>query len=272
MNILDNHVHTHFSIDGRDTMEEVIKAAINRGVRYLTFTDHLEYNRDKFSIDCKKYSEAINEYKGKYEKSIELLTGIEVGYQKHLQGEIENIINSNPFDFVLCSTHTVDEINVADEKYFQGISKKEAYTKYFESIMETTKKFRNYDSYGHLDYIIRYGNFENKEIIYEDYRDVIDEVLKNIISSGRGIELNTSGFRYGLNAIHPNIDILRRYKELGGEIITVGSDSHQAKDVCKDFHRAYDMLNYFGFKYVCIFKKRVPQFISIENEKLTFIA
>ena len=263
MKILDNHVHTHFSRDAKDTMEDVIKRAINIGVDYLTFTDHLEYNTDHFSLDIPTYLDQINEYKQKYKDDIDLLIGIEVGYQSHLNKEINELLNSAPFDFVLCSTHTIDQIPVSHREYFEGLSKEEAYRKYFESIIQTNKEFSNYDVYGHLDYINRYAIYENNKIIYDDYRDVLDQVLKIIIDSGKGIELNTSGYRYGLNAIHPNVGIVKRYKELGGEIITLGSDSHRAIDVCEDFDKSYDMLEYLGFRYVSVFKNRKCEFIPI---------
>ena len=181
MKIVDNHVHTHFSIDAKDTMEDVIKRAIDIGVDCLTFTDHLEFNTDHFSLDILKYTEQISKYKEKYSDEIELLTGIEVGYQSHLNKEINKILNSTKFDFVLCSTHTIDKIPVSHRDYFEGLSKEEAYRKYFESILQTNKEFKNYDIYGHLDYINRYAIYEDNKIIYDDYRDVLDEVLKTII-------------------------------------------------------------------------------------------
>lgn len=267
MNMLDNHVHTTFSRDGKDSMEKVIKKAMDKGIVHLTFTDHMEYNTDKFSIDFGKYCKTIEEFQWKYKNYINLYKGIEVGYQNHLKDEINNIINKYAFDFVLCSTHTVDKINVPDPKFFEGYSKEEAYRKYFTSILETVSEFKNFDTYGHLDYIVRYGNYENNKVIYNDYKDVLDALLKTIIASGKGIEINTSGIRYNLEAMHPNQNILRRYKELGGEIITVGSDSHQGKDLCKDFYRAYDMLEFLDYRYVCMFKKRTPVYISIEKTR-----
>lgn len=272
MILLDNHVHTTFSNDGKDTMENVIKRAINIGVKHLTFTDHLEYNPDGFSLNCNEYINVINEYKEKYKKSIEILSGVEVGYQSHLKKDIEAIINENPFDFVLCSTHSVKEISVSGPKYFKGLSKEEAYTRYFETLLKSVKEFNNFDSYGHLDYIIRYGGYEESKVIYNDYKDVLDSILKVIIASGNGIEINTSGYRYGMNAMHPNLEILSRYKELGGEIITVGSDSHRAIDVCADFDKAFEMLSYIGYKYVCKFKERRAEFIPLQQERKIFIA
>lgn len=272
MILLDNHVHTTFSSDGKDTMESVIKRGINIGVKHLTFTDHLEYNPDGFSLNCEEYIKAIMEFKEKYKKNIDILAGVEVGYQSHLNKKIENILASNPFDFVLCSTHSVDEISVSGPRYFKGLSKQEAYTKYFETMLKTVKEFKNFDSYGHLDYIIRYGGYEESKVIYKDYKDVLDSVLSTIIASGNGIEINTSGYRYGMNAMHPNIEILKRYKELGGEVITVGSDSHRAIDLCADFDEAFQILNHIGFTYVCKFKDRKPEFIPLEKERKVFIA
>ena len=166
----------------------------------------------------------------------------------------------------------MDKINVPDPMFFEGYSKEEVYRKYFTSILETVSEFKNFDTYGHLDYIVRYGNYENNKVIYKDYKDVLDALLKTIIESGKGIELNTSGIRYNLEAMHPNKNILQRYKELGGEIITVGSDSHQAKDICKDFYKAYDMLEFLDYKYVCMFKERNPVYISIEKSREGIVA
>lgn len=272
MNILDNHVHTNFSKDGKDSMEEVIKRSIEKGVRYLTFTDHLEYKEEKFSMDCKKYINKIDEYKEKYKRYIELLVGVEIGFQNHAKEKFDNIIKATPFDFVLCSTHAVNQISISKPEYFKGYSKKEAYEKYLKSIVDTTKNFNNFDSYGHLDCIIRYSHYEDNKLVYSDYKELIDEVLINIVTSGKGIELNTSGHRYGLDCIHPNVDIVKRYKELGGEIITIGSDSHRAIDVCSDFDKAYDMLSYLGFKYICLFRDREPIFLPLKKEKANSIA
>lgn len=272
MNLLDNHVHTTFSSDGRDNMENVIKRGISIGVKHLTFTDHLEYNPDGFSLNCKEYINAIMEFKEMYKNDIEILAGVEVGYQSHLKEHIENILASNPFDFILCSTHSVDKISVSGPKYFKGLSKKDAYTRYFETILKTVDEFTNFDSYGHLDYIIRYGGYEDSKVIYKDYKDVLDRALSTIIISGNGIEINTSGYRYGMNAMHPNLEILKRYKELGGEIITVGSDSHRSIDLCADFEEAFQMLKHIGFNYVCKFKDRKPEFIPLEKERKILIA
>ena len=271
MNFLDNHVHTTFSSDGKDTMEDVIKKAIEIGVNYLTFTDHMEHHGE-FSMNFENYSKAIGEYQEKYKEKINILKGIEIGYQSHIKNEINDVINKYPFDFVLCSTHTIDKIDVPTPEFFKGYTKEKAYEKYFESILETVSNFQNFDVYGHLDYVIRYGNFEDNKVIYKDYQDVLDALLRKIIYNDKGIELNTSGIRYNTGHVHPNRSILKRYKELGGDIITMGSDSHKAGDLCADFSKGFDILQSLDYRYVCIFKESVPAFISIEKTRNNFVA
>lgn len=146
---------------------------------------------------------------------------------------------------------------------FRENSQQEGYRIYFENLKKTVENFDNCDVYGHLDFVVRYGNFKNKVLRYEDYKDIIDEILTIIISKGKGIELNTSGLRYKLNSMHPSREILKRYYELGGRIITVGSDAHVAKDLCADFDEAIKELKEIGFKEITTFKNRKPSFIKI---------
>ena len=79
---------------------------------------------------------------------------------------------------------------------------------------------------GHIDYVVRYGRKRAEEYSYDEFADEIDAVLKKVLQMGKGIELNTGGFKYGLGFCNPHPDIIRRYRELGGEIITVGADAH----------------------------------------------
>lgn len=119
--------------------------------------------------------------------------------------------------------------------------------------------------YGHLDYVVRYGGYAEKKIDYIEFKEILDEILMNLIRKEKGIEINISGIRYGLNSPHPNIDIIRRYKELGGEIITMGSDAHKVEDLGKDFDIALDVLEQAGFNQVAIYHNRKPEFERLRN-------
>lgn len=261
----DYHVHSNFSTDGQSSMEDMTNRAIELGLKEIVFTDHLDLDHPDgdFIVDIKTYIPYIYKLKKMYQDKINVKLGIEIGVQNHLYNELDNIINNNDFDFVIASSHMVNGIDPYFNTFFDGLTQYEGYLKYFESILENVTNFNNYSVYGHLDYVIRYGNFSDRTYLYSDYKDVYDSLLKTIISNGRGIEINTSGFRYDLNSPHPTLAVIKHYKELGGEIITIGSDAHKPCDICADFDNAYDILNQLGFKYITTFDNMKPNFIPI---------
>ncbi len=265
-NITDHHVHSEFSGDCNTPIEDVVKRAIKLGLKEVIFTDHqdYEYPSDEFcfEIDFEKYVEKIKTLREKY-LEIDILMGVEIGYQANLNPKIDKLLNTYPFDFVICSIHAWNGMELDQGDIFKGKTQAEGYREYFEYLKYTVENFQNCEVYGHLDFIVRYGNFENKVLRYEDYKDIIDDILKTIINNGKGIEINTSGLRYNLNTMLPNKDILRRYYELGGKIITLGSDAHRAEDLCSDFDLAIKELKEIGFKEITTFKNRKPSFIKL---------
>ena len=134
---------------------------------------------------------------------------------------------------------------------------------YFESILENMEAFTDFDVYGHIDYIVRYNPNRKDNYSFSAYQDILDEILKKIIFLGKGIELNTGGFKYGLGHPNPHEDILKRYRELGGEIITTGSDAHVTDYLGYEFAKAYEILKKVGFSYYTIFKGRKPEFLRL---------
>lgn len=134
---------------------------------------------------------------------------------------------------------------------------------YFENLLKNVEVYSHYSVYGHLDLITRYGGEKFRGLNYDKQKDIIDEILKIIIYKGKGIEINTSGFRYGENRFYPDTRVLKRYFGLGGEIITVGSDAHRKEDIGKDFNRVYDFLKSIGQNYICLFENMNPIFKKI---------
>ena len=120
----------------------------------------------------------------------------------------------------------------------------------------------DFDVYGHIDYVVRYGPNKNQFYSYKKFSDIIDEILKKIISTGHGIEINTAGFKYRLGHPNPTEDIIKRYHELGGEIITIGSDGHKPEHLAYDFNKIPALLNSCGFDYYTVFEGRKPVNIS----------
>ena len=176
------------------------------------------------------------------------------------------MVKQYPFDFVIGSSHITCKKDMAmDKSFFSGLSRKEAYLKYFEEVLENIKLYNEFDVYGHIDYVVRYGGYSKKKIDYEEFSEVLDDILLLLIKKDKGIEVNTSGLRYNLGNPHPNFDIIRRYKHLGGKIITVGSDAHKADDIANNFNIVFDILEDIGFKEIAFYHNRKPDFYKIRS-------
>jgi histidinol-phosphatase (PHP family) len=262
--MFDYHVHTHFSSDCTVEMEDYIQPAIQRGLKGLCFTDHVDMdypNKDiKFLLNYPQYEEKIDFLKEKYKSKLEIYKGIEFGLQPHILSEEKDFFEAKSFDYIIGSIHVAKKNELYGGDFLIGKSEHEGILDYFEDMLYCVKKFEYFSNLGHLDAVARYinGSFEASR-----YRDLIDEVLKILIQKGKGIELNTSGRRYGLPHFHPEPAILKRYKELGGEIITLGSDSHVPQTLGDGFEEAVDLLKACGFDYYTIFKERKLEFIKL---------
>ncbi len=256
----DFHLHSEYSIDSKTSMEDMVLAAINKNMKSICFTDHVDFDSTAERIDfvfrTVDYFKNVRQVKYKYMKDIEILAGVEIGIQPHLLERYDVFIKSNDFDFVLMSVHSVNKLDIHADNFTRGIEPIKALEEYYNNMYYCIKNFNNFDALGHLDYIDRY--FEDFSSIprYEDYCYIIESILKLLIEKGKGIEINTAGTRYGLNYFHPKNQILKLYKELGGEIITIGSDSHSPENIGYEYKTVERMLRDLGFKYIHIFKER----------------
>lgn len=263
----DMHIHTSFSSDSDADIECVIKRAIELGLKEIAITDHIDFDYPDFNypflFDYEQYSKKLEYVKNKYSDRITVKKGVEMGLQPEKEHKIKSYFNDKNFDFVIGSTHCVDGLELYGNFFYKGKTKHEAYTIYFERLLENVKTFDCYNVYGHIDYVNRYGGYDNNTLDYKLYSDIIDEILKEIISRGKGIEVNTSGLKYGLGYVHPLFPILKRYRELGGEIITLGSDAHSPQYVAFGFDEGYEALKAAGFKAITSFENMQPTFVDI---------
>ena len=262
----DYHLHSTHSEDGEATMDEQIEAGIRAGLKYMCFTEHMDMDwpiDDGFLLDTDKYLEDYKRCRDKYADRIEVFFGVEYGFQSHLTGHNREYANAYPFDFIIGSQHLCFGQDVYYPEYFEGMSEKEAYRRYFECTLESVCLFDEYDVMGHIDYVVRYGPNRNRDYSYKDHAEVLDEILTQLIKRGKGIEINTAGLRKLGNDFNPSREILKRYRELGGEILTVGSDAHRPCDVAGDFDRAGAVLKELGYTHYCIFKGRKPEFLDL---------
>ncbi|MDX9692234.1 MAG: histidinol-phosphatase HisJ family protein [Acholeplasmataceae bacterium] len=265
--LIDHHTHTQASPDAdlSLTMENYIEKAIELGLPGVMFTDHVDFDfaapifADQ--IDYEPYYKKVKQLREKY--PIDVLMGVEMGYQPHLNDRISKQLSEFPYDFVILSMHMCDGLDLYNGDFFIGKTQLESYQRYFETVLYSVENFSDFDVYGHIDYIIRYGGFENRMYDFETFKPIISKILSTLINKGKGIEINTSGLRYGLGVTHPRVELLKLYKSLGGKMITLGSDSHYLKDFRKDFELAISLLKEAGFTEITQFKNRKPYFISI---------
>ncbi len=274
----DFHVHSSHSADSDTPMEKQIEAGIAAGLKWMCFTEHMDKDWPiddgikkggapagitLFELDTEAYCKHFAECREKYADRIDIRFGVEYGFQPHLAAHNREYTNRYPFDFVIGSQHLMNGADVYYPENFADMSDREAYHEYFENELESICLFDGYDVFGHLDYIVRYGRSKNRDYSYKDHADVLDEILRQLIKRDKGIEINTAGFRRLSNEPNPDTEILRRYRELGGEIITVGSDAHTPESVACDFKRARELLLSIGYTHYCIFSKRQAEFLAL---------
>ena len=264
----DSHMHTEFSTDSDAKIQSMIESAIAKGLHAVCITDHmdLEYpfhedtGKDAFQMDLKTYFSELEKWKDRYARKIQIRRGIELGLQPQLADAYQEVTGQYPFDFVIGSVHVIHGMDPYYGEIFENLTDREVYRETFQATMENLDAISSFDVLGHLDYVVRYGKEQSKQYSYREFADEIDEILKKLLSMGKGIELNTAGWKYGLEFCHPHPEILRRYRELGGEIITIGSDAHRPEHAAYEFGKAATVLEACGFKYYTEFQDREPIF------------
>lgn len=267
--IADYHVHTYFSSDCQVNTEEYIKKAIEEDMKEICFTDHMDYDypmedgKTMFILDVDKYFEELKRIRSEYSDSIKIKIGIELGLNPANEEKNSALVKSYPFDFVIGSSHIVNGTDPYYPQYWDNRSTKDAIMEYYKAVLRNVTTYDDYDVYGHLDYIRRYVKDKNYVYIDDDFYDITEMILKNIIAKGHGIELNTRSLSDGITNFIPMISLLKRYRELGGEIVTVGSDAHYTKSLGYAFKTAKDILINTGFKYVTTFEDRLPTFAPL---------
>ncbi len=272
----DYHIHTNYSDDSTHKMEDVIKDAIDLGLEEICFTDHVDYgikiDHDQIelsqkenpilNVDYPRYFQEIAKLKAKYNNQITIKSGLEFGIQSHTIGDFEKLYESYEMDFVILSIHQVDDLEFWDYAFQKGKNLEEYTIAYYQEMLSVVSQFNNYSVLGHLDMIVRYS--EGK-LPFEKIEGIITKILKIVIARGKGIEINTSSSRYGVDDLTPSRDILRLYKQLGGKIITVGSDSHKRSHLGSGIEQALEQLKAMGFKSYCTFESMTPIFHKIKD-------
>lgn len=268
----DFHMHSNHSGDSEAPMRDMIQSAIDRGLEKICFTEHNDpdfvYRKTDrfgmFDLDYSPYAGELTSLKSEYESQIRIGFGVELGVQPGIYEKLSSYVSNHPFDFVISSSHLCRKKDPYWPDFYEGISIRRGILDYFEEILENVTSYKDFDIYGHLDYVVRYISNTKRENEYtyrfDDFKDVIEAILKTLIANGKGIEINTSALKGSISNTNPCPEIIRFYKELGGEIITVGSDAHKPEHIAYGFDAAERILTEAGFSHYCTFEERKPLF------------
>lgn len=263
--MFDFHMHSYFSADCSLPMEEMVKGAIQKNLTEICFTEHIDYEYPDptilFDVDLQAYEKEIERLRQQYGQQITIRKGIEIGVQPHILQRYETLMDQHPFDFVICSMHTTDHKSLHYKEIFDGQTVAEAFQQYYEEYLYCIRNFKRFNVLGHVDLIKRYTDEPSPLLFHEELKAIFAE----LIPYGKGIELNTSGKRYGLSHALPSKDVLTLYKQCGGEIITLGSDAHRVEELAYDFRASLLLLQEIGFSYLTTFDQQQPTFHKIEK-------
>lgn len=285
----DYHLHCEFSDDSRERMEAQIERGIEIGLDEMCFTDHVDYGIKKdwsegniewrggdsmssgiagkdplANVNYPEYFSKLDRMKETYKGQIMIRKGLEFGIQTITVDPFRKLYETyrDELDFVLLSIHQVNNLEFWTQDFQRGKTQKEYNEEYYREMYNVQKVFKDYSVLAHLDLIVRYD--EKGIYPFENVRDMVAEILKLAIADGKGIELNTSSWKYGLADTQPCREILRLYKDLGGKILTIGSDAHNTKQLGDHLDEGMKILrDEIGFREICTFEKMTPIFHTL---------
>ena len=266
-NISDLHTHCEFSFDSSESPDKMLKRAEELGLKYYALTDHCEchvYFKDKVYKDMDKAYKWMSKTQKEYKGPVKFLKGIELGQPSQDMKAALHALDGREYDIVLGSLH-----NIKDEEDFffwhrMSMNVDYGLDRYFREILEMLD-YKVFDALTHLTYPARYIYCEcGDDINYKNYIAQVEEVLKKLIKKGCALEVNMKKDFIKLYDIHPDIEIFKMYKSLGGELVTIGSDAHDTAFLGHGMNDALNMLKNIGFDSYTVFEKRKPIQISIE--------
>jgi histidinol-phosphatase (PHP family) len=249
--------------------EDACKKALDLGLEGIGFTDHYEYFKivtgENPAFDFEKQQSFIDSLRVKYDSKIKVLKGVEVDIQPQTLDNTKAMTASNRFDYIIGSIHIIDGWDPYLLGYYEGKSKYDAYQAYLEKIYYMITNFGDLDIVGHIDYITRYPYYDDRTLRYNDHKSILDSILEYVAKNNKGLELNTKSFFPfpGKNICSPDMAIYARYKQLGGQIVCLGSDAHRSDAVGYRFDEFAEFLRAAGFKYAAYYENKEVKFSKL---------
>ena len=267
--LFDSHNHSQFSFDGKKTTIELSSAsALEKGLKGITFTDHYDVFVPKTPegtetipsqyFDIIGQQKEIDRVRGLFGDNLKILKGIEIGVNVNSRKVVAQMMNEHDFDQVIASVHYLEDTDPYYGSFFIGKDWKQAYGEYLETIYTEISALGDFDIVGHYDYVARYAPYPPDSIRYRDFSDIFDAMFQYLITNGKGLEINTKSCAAGSRGRKTviDLDVLMRYRELGGEIISLGSDSHVPEAVADGFAYHAQLLRSLGFRWTSHYEKR----------------
>lgn len=270
-NKTDLHMHTLSSFDGNYSAQEMCASAIEKGLATIAITDHYDvdfYEAHNLATRGETSYAGILAAREEFGDKIRLLRGIEIGQGTYDLPLTEKTLSRHEYDFVIGSIHNLRNMpDFGDLKYAE-MTDNEIYSlleKYFAEKL-LLAKWNGFDTLAHLTYPMRYiVQSGRNNIDLSRFDDVTDEIFKTLIANGKALEINTSGLRQPIGKTMPTENYVRRFKELGGELLTIGSDAHFTEHVGANIDNGFEIAEKCGFAYVTYFENRKPVQVKIEK-------
>lgn len=266
LKIVDTHVHTDNSFDGKHSATFMCETAESLGLRAVVFTDHVEidiYNDEDYSRVAKQSYFEIAKARSAFRGQLLICAGIELGQPAYNIDDAEKLLNTLHYDQVIGSVHNLRGLPDFYYLDYNEVDVHETLLQYFEEL-KIMVDWGNFDTLGHLTYPLRYIQGDRKiPVDLSLYSEQIDCILKGLAAKNKALEINTSGLRQALGDTLPPESVIRRFKELGGQYITVGSDAHDAEHLGAGVLEGMKIAKRCGFDNVTLFQKREPVLIPI---------
>ena len=258
MERIDIHTHSTYSSDGRSSLDDMAEAALAQGVDVFGVSEHFNYDYERMHllldgkedvpIDEAGYFAHIRRLQKRYAGRMQVLAGAEFGFDHSSRAQERYARTAEKYcpDFIVNSVHTCLGGDCYFPSYCDGKSKEYAYNSYLYRVLESLDAAYPYDVVAHIGYCSRNATYPDPKLRYEEFADILDEILRRIVKKGKILEVNTNTKTAG-SAFLPDSDILARYRELGGEKVSFASDAHDTARICDKFGLVCEKLASLGF-------------------------